>query len=76
MSGFHVVKKNEASIQVESPDGHQYSFPIVETEDGRRSLSEGGNVWESQKADRSSVQSAEKARRFAEQEARKANLID
>jgi|GraSoiStandDraft_15_1057317.scaffolds.fasta_scaffold688823_1 hypothetical protein len=76
MSGFHVVTKNEASIQVESPDGHRYSFPIVETEDGRRALSEGGNVWESQRADRSSVQSAEKARRFAEQEARKDNLID
>ena len=68
MSGFHVVKKDSDGIQIESPDGDHHNFTIVETEDGRRYLSE-----EEEKPARGP---AEKARRFAEDEARKAGLID
>jgi hypothetical protein len=67
MSGFHVVKRDSDGIQIESPDGGHHNFTIVETEDGRRYLSEEGKPARG---------SAEKARRFAEGEARKAGLID
>jgi hypothetical protein len=67
---FHVLKSDQDEIQVMHADGHRYAFVI-----GERELIEGQVVHDSQRGS-AALNFRHDARRFAENEARKAKLID
>jgi hypothetical protein len=76
MELLQVLKMDEGSVQIIHLEGHRYTFVIVETDDGRRGLTDGGLVQEAQTAKHSGLYFRHDARRFAEKKARYANLID
>ena len=72
---FHVVSKSNTQIEVAHAEGHRYSYTVAETEDGTRILGD-PIVTEGGRANYSAQHFLDEARRFAEDAARKAKLID
>jgi hypothetical protein len=73
---FTVVKISNVEIEVVHEEGHHFTFPLVIDKNGRRVLSEGGNVSNGELAKHNADYFAFEARHFAETEARKAGKID
>lgn len=72
---FHVVSKSNAQIEVAHVEGHSYRYTVAETADGTRILGD-PIVTEEGRATYSAQQFFDEARRFAEDAAREAKLID
>ena len=69
---FTVEKISNVEIEVVHEEGHHFTFPLVIDKNGRRVLSEGGNVSNGELAKHNADYFAFEARHFAETEARKA----